>query len=131
MLRFHILLWEAIKGDGTRTLVRCPNLLNSAEYQNMLSNGLFKIYYASNTFMQDGKLCHNSRPSIKFLEDMNVCLMDDWPPQSPDLNVIENLCSISKSQVLQPKSAEKLCLVTQYEWETISNDVITNQYPDE
>ena len=59
------------------TLVRCPNLLNSAEYQNVLSNGLFKIYDASNIFIQDGASCHKSRSSIKFLEDMNVCLMND------------------------------------------------------
>ena len=127
---FHILIWGAIKGDGIRTLVRCLNLLNSAEYQNVLSNGLFKIYDACNTFMQDGALCHKSRFSIKFLEDMNVCLMDDWPPQSPGLNVIEIYWSILKSQVLkqQLKSAEELWSVAQEEWETISNDAITKLY---
>ena len=47
-----ILLWEAIKGDGTRILVRCPFCLDSKEYQTVLSKELFDIYNMSNIFVQ-------------------------------------------------------------------------------
>ena len=47
---FSILLWGAIKGDGTRILVRCPNRLNSEEYQRVSSKGLFEVYEVSNIF---------------------------------------------------------------------------------
>ena len=127
---FHILLWGAIKGDGTRILVQCPNRINSTIYQDVLSNGLFQVYNSSNIFMQNYAPCHKLRSTIQFLEDNNVCMMDDWPPQSPDLNVIENLWSILKQEVLKehPKSAADLWLVAQRKWYAISNDVITNLY---
>jgi len=64
---FSILLWGAIKSDGTRILVRCPNKLNSEEYQRVLSKGLFEVYEASNNFMQDGATCHKSLSTMEFL----------------------------------------------------------------
>jgi len=69
---FIILLWGAIKGDGSRILVRCPNRLNSEEYQRVLSKELFEVYEASNIFMQDGAICHKSQSTIEFLDQKNV-----------------------------------------------------------
>ena len=54
-------LWGAIKGDETRTFVRCPFWLNSKEYQAVLSKGLCDVYDTSNIFVQDGATCHKSR----------------------------------------------------------------------
>ena len=33
-----IMVWAAIKSDGSRTLVKCPAMLNSVEYQNVLQS---------------------------------------------------------------------------------------------
>ena len=84
-------MWRAIKGDGTRELVRCSNRLDSKEYQSVLSQGLFQVYDSLNIFMQDIATCHKSRCKMQFLEEEKLCIIDDWSPQSPDLNVIENL----------------------------------------
>jgi len=85
-----ILLWRAIKGDGTRTLVRCPFRLNSKEYQAVLSKGLFHAYDTSNIFVQDGATCHKSLCTMQFLEEKKVCLMEDWPTfDRPDLNICQ------------------------------------------
>ena len=46
------MLWGAIKGDGSRDLVKCPIKLNSEAYQNVLDAGLVELYDISNTFMQ-------------------------------------------------------------------------------
>lgn len=48
------------------------------------------VYPASHSLMQDNDPKHNSKMGKKFLEDNNV----NWwrtPPESPDLNPIENL----------------------------------------
>jgi len=37
---FSILVWGAIKGDGSRMLIRCPITLDSNSYQSVLDNGL-------------------------------------------------------------------------------------------
>ena len=56
--------------------------------------------------------------------------MEDWPPQYPDINVIENLWAILKSQILKrhPRSLEDLWLFAQEEWEAIPDDVIKYLY---
>ena len=30
-----IMVWGAIKGDGSRTIVKCPSKIHSMEYQNI------------------------------------------------------------------------------------------------
>ena len=89
---------------------------------------MFGVYDTSNIFVQDGAACHKSRCAMQFLEETKVCLMEDWPPQSPDINVIKNLWAILKSQILKhhPKSLKDLWLVVKEEWE--ADDVIKNLY---
>ena len=41
-------------------------------------------------FMQDNAPCHKSTEVLDFLVEHQVPLIE-WPPQSPDLNSIENL----------------------------------------
>jgi len=42
--RYAIMLWGAVKGDGTRALIKCPIKLNSDGYQNVLESGLVVVY---------------------------------------------------------------------------------------
>jgi len=72
-------------------LVKCPQLLDPAGYQDILKEGFLGIYNKEFIFMQDGAPCHTSKSTMKFLDQHKICLLYDWPPQSPDLNVIENI----------------------------------------
>jgi len=63
-----VMVWCDIKGDGTKTLVKCPNRLDSNGYQSVLEQGLFTICDSEPVFMQDGTSCHKSRSTLKFLD---------------------------------------------------------------
>jgi len=50
-----------------------------------------------------------------------ICVMSDWPPQSPDLNIIEYMWSILKSKVRKRIStnADDLLSTVKEEWDNI------------
>ena len=67
---------------------------------------------------------HKSASTLAYLEKKNVCLLSDWPPQSPDLNKIE------KKKVTErcPRNAGELCAFAKKEWDAILNTSILNLY---
>jgi len=125
-----VMVWGGIKGDGTKTLVKCPHRLDSNAYQSVLEQGLFSIYDSQSVFMQDGAPCHKSRSTLQFLDRKNVCVMVDWPPQSPDINLIENLWSIVKNKLSKRilRQSTDLWDAVQEEWNGISADLIRTLY---
>ena len=125
-----LMVWGAIKSDGSRILIRCPERLNSHEYQSILANGLLKIYNPSDIFMQDGAPCHKSKSTVAYLDEMNVCHICDWPAQSPDLNIIENLWAIMKNKLRKRymNNKEDMWKYIQEEWSSIDNGIITKLY---
>ena len=77
------MVWGAIKENGTRIPKRCP--------ENVLQKMLLPIYEPQNIFQHDGAPCHESGFVSSFLDKSFICILSDWPAQSPDLNIIEPL----------------------------------------
>ena len=51
-------------------------------------------------FQQDLAPCHTAKKVKKFFEENHIKILD-WPGNSPNLNPIENLWSIVKTQLLK------------------------------
>ena len=80
--------------------------------------------------MHDGALCHRSLSTRNYLDGRKICVLSDWPPQSPDLNPIENLWSILKEKIdmLNPTNSDELWNYTKQQWNLLDSDVIVKLY---
>ena len=125
-----ILVWGAILEDGSRALIRCEGSLDAKKYQDVLQEGLQNFDLATSVFMQDGARCHTAASTINYLEKKHVMLLSDWPPQSPDINIIENLWYILKKNVScrHITDANNLWTVAKDEWDQISDNIIKKLY---
>jgi len=102
------MVWACFIGERLGPLIVCDEGgISGDEYEDILYNGLFSLIddllqppedtdtirvIDENTFlfMQDNTPCHKSKEVLEFLAEHHVPVME-WPPQSLDLNPIENL----------------------------------------
>jgi hypothetical protein len=102
-----VMVWACFTGDRLGPLVVCDEGgVGADEYEDILYDGLFSLIddilqlpesdtiqvADENTFlfMQDNARCHKAECILEFLRENHVPVME-WPPQSPDLNPLENL----------------------------------------
>ena len=102
-----VMMWGAFQGNKRGPLARCPDgRINSEKYIELLTEkGLpwFRTLGEGALWMQDNATVHTSRRTTRFLRD-NGLEPIKWPPQSPDLNPIENLWFVLKAK-LQKKNS--------------------------
>ena len=125
-----IMLWGAIRADGRKVLLKCEGSVDQHEYQRLLHNGLPQIYSTRYTLMQDGATCHTARSTTEYLRQKAVRILNGWPAQSPDLNIIENLWDDLKLKVKDrnPVNVDALWQYFQEEFKNISDEYITKLY---
>ena len=77
--------------------------------------------------MQDNAPPHNARITKDYLDQVGRTVLE-WPPHSPDLNVIEHVWAWIKRKVceLMPKTIEDLVYILNFVWNSIDQCHIDN-----
>lgn len=93
-----VMIWGVFYGRGEQSgllrLSRDPdakrNGYTAASYVGVLDEELPTLYEPGLLFMQDNAFIHISRLVREWFEENGVDVLE-WPPYSPDLNLIEHL----------------------------------------
>ena len=126
--RRSLMFWGAIRSDGREMLVKCPNTLTSSSYLDILKDYNEKLHFPGLVFQQDNAPTHKASIIKNFFSE-NEWEVLDWPPYSPDLNIIENLWAIVKIRLAkQSVSWENLEEKVQEIWNSIELESVQKLY---
>ena len=127
---FTVMVWCAIKGYGTKLLCQCPPILNSESYMNIIEGSLLLMLGSSSVFMQDGVPCLTSKATMSLIDHHKVCILSDWPQQSTDINIIENIWAKIKKNISRkhPANKNELWDLLKVEWSNIDTSHILQLY---
>ena len=121
-----------ITSKGRGILLPVNVSITSEKYCQVLQDGLLPVinwYYADGKFIfgQNNASCHKSSESRNWFDDRQI-RVNQWPPQSPDINIIENIWKWMKLQQLKhienTTSRQDLVDALQYIWQKF--EVILN-----
>ena len=105
--------------------------MNSDKYIEILKIHLLKLIDINKDknllFQQDNAPCHTSLSSVRFFAENKIEVMY-WPPNSPDLNPIENIWNILKRRIgnVIIKNKNELINIVKNEAEKISTEIVNN-----
>ena len=109
--------------------------MDSNGYQEVLEKALPFIASGKATrrqkvFMQDNAPPHVSRSTTKWLVDHSVNVLSGWPPNSPDLNVVENCWALILTQMkgLVYRSEEELWDGIRKAWAKINPQSVSHLF---
>ena len=107
-----VMVWGMISGDGVDPLVRLQRKVNARVYIQLVKDHVKPVLRNStkqpSIFMPDNAPCHKAMVVINLLKAENATVMDR-PPQSPDLNPIENVWkTIERSKARHSKTTGQL-----------------------
>ena len=134
--KISLMIWRCICCDGVGTLTAVEGNINSAKYIDILDKNLWTVvvwYFEGKEylFMDDNAPVHRAH-TVENYKDQNEVTSMEWPAQSPDLNIIENIWLYMKRE-LQKSAVDiatknDLLREIQSVWRNIELDYIRNLY---
>jgi hypothetical protein len=102
--------WACITSKGVGRIIRIDGIMTADKYIDIPEDGLLgymednAFLPSSSLFMHDIDPKHTAKRTKEWLERNQINVMD-WPAQSPDMNLIENLWQIVDQRL--PKREKK------------------------
>ena len=118
--------------EGVGDLVRVDGIMTAQRYKQILIHHAVpsgrRLIGENFIFQHDNDPKHTADIIKRYLgrkEEQGALQLMQWPPQSPDLNIIEQVWDhLDREKVQkQPKSVEELWKVLKNAWNTIPADV--------
>ena len=111
-----VMIWGCFSGEmGCGGFYELPKnvTMNSDLYIKVLEGHLVEYLdsHKCEYFQQDNAPCHKARKTMKWLDEHHIKVLD-WPPNSPDLNPIEEMWGFMKKKLETMDSSRVPCLVT-------------------
>jgi hypothetical protein len=128
----HAMVWGCMDYAGGGELANVEGIMNAKGYMNILrdnlKNSVRKLgIQDSYVFQQDNDPKHTARVTREWLL-YNVRGLLETPPQSPDINAIENLWSLLETKITKCKCSPRQMLIEilKKEWDKIAQEVTVN-----
>ena len=128
-----VMMWGCMSARGTGGFCRIYGSMDADLYVDILRGELMQTLKAHKLdvheiiFQQDNDPKHTSKKATAALEDLGLEVLD-WPPQSPDLNPIEELWRVLKLRLgnykTMPAGVEELWERIQKEWQEIPTSLV-------
>ena len=85
-----VMLWGCIPSNGEKIIVPIKKV-DASCYIHILKDHALNFLDLHEIFQQDNVPAHSAEKTRIFFEENAFVCLENWPPQSPDLNIIENL----------------------------------------